>query len=176
MRCLKAQSLKVMCLKVLYFKMLCFNVRCVFFLLLFFPAHFVAADFIVDNPLKFGEIAIRSNAIVSTVSISRTGSQISTGHIFVIHPGEPGVFTLVDFPPFAVVNLSVDLPAFSNMSYPNTAQFEISAVDIPSSVNLGGTGSAQFKMGGTLRTSGNPANNYHSGADYLLFLNLNIDY
>jgi len=148
--------------------------RLIFLLLVISPP--LIADFAVDSPLNFGEIAVRSNDIVSTVSITRNSTQQSTNHIFVLTPGSPGVFTLTDLPPFTVANLSVDLPAVSAMGYPDTAQFEITAVDIPTSVNLGPSGSAQFKMGGTLSTSGNPATNYYSGAAYLIFINLNIDY
>ena len=136
----------------------------------------VVAEFSIDNPLSFGEIAIVSNASVSTVSISRNGAALSTNRIYIIRPGSPGVFTLSNFPPFTVATLSIDLPAYSAMSYPNTAQFTMTAVDMPSSINMNAAGSAQFKMGGTLSTSGNPTKNYYSGADYVLYLNLNIIY
>tara|TARA_R100000656_G_C3933021_1_gene125229 strand:+ start:199 stop:660 length:462 start_codon:yes stop_codon:yes gene_type:complete len=145
-----------------------------FFLL--FASTTSVADFTVDNPLNFGEIAIRSNTSVSTVSIYRNGSYQSTNHIFILKPGSPGVYTLSNFAPYTTVNLSVDLPATSSMSYPQTAQFSLTSVDIPSSINMGATGSAQFKLGGTLSTSGSPANNYFSGADYIIYLNINIDY
>lgn len=136
----------------------------------------VAADFTIDNPLSFGEIAVTSNASVSTVSISRSGSALSTNKIYIIRPGSPGVFTLSNYPPYTIANLTVDLPAYSAMMYPNTAQFTMTAVDIPSSVNMNAAGSAQFKMGGTLSTSGDPSKNYYSGADYVIYLNLNIIY
>jgi hypothetical protein len=136
----------------------------------------VAAEFTIDNPLSFGEIAVTSNASVSTVSISRSGSALSTNKIYIIRPGSPGVFTLSNFPPYTIANLSVDLPAYSAMMYPNTAQFTMTAVDIPSSVNMNAAGNAQFKMGGTLSTSGDPTKNYYSGADYVIYLNLNIIY
>lgn len=134
------------------------------------------AELLIDTPLHFGEIAIRHNNSVSTVSINRNGNQISTNQIYIIKPGTAGAYTLTGLPPYAVVNLSVDLPAFSQAMYPNTAQFEISAVDIPTSVRLDATGSAQFRMGGTLSTSGNSLNNYYSGANYTIYLNVNIDY
>ncbi len=134
------------------------------------------ADFNIDNPLNFGEIAIRNNTVVSSLVLSRNGAEQSTNQIFIIHQGTPGVFTLSGFSPYTTVNLSVDLPAYSSMAYPNTAQFKITAVDLPSSLNLGPTGSGQFSMGATLTTSGNPAENYYSGADYIIFLNLNINY
>lgn len=137
---------------------------------------FVRAEFSIDTPLNFGEIVIRSNSVVSSVSISRNGNQHSTNHILILKPGTPGVFSLTGFPPYTVVNLSVDLPAYSNMLYPQTAQFELTAVDMPETLNLGATGGAQFRIGGTLSTSGNPLQNYYSGADYVIYLNLNIDY
>lgn len=134
------------------------------------------ADLIIDSPLNFGEIVVRSNASVSTLTVNRNGSSQSTNHILIIRAGSPGVFTLSGLPPYTQVGLSVDVPASSAMNYPQTAQFTITNVDLPSSINLGPSGSAQFKMGATLTTSGNPANQYYSGADYLIFLNLNIDY
>jgi hypothetical protein len=143
---------------------------------LLFLAMPAAADFIIDSPLNFGEIAIRSNASVSTLTVYRNGASQSTNHIFIIKQGSPGVFTLNGLPPYTTVNLSVDLPAISATPYPDTAQFSLTAVDIPASINMGATGSAQFKLGGTLSTSGNPANNYYSGAVYTVYLNINIDY
>ncbi len=143
---------------------------------LIFASASAAADFIIDRPLDFGEIAVRSNTLVSTVSVYRNGSTQSTNHIFIIKPGSPGAFTLTDFPPYTTVNLSVDLPATSSMAYPQTAQFSLTSVDIPSAINLGANGRGQFTLGGTLSTSGNPANNYYSGASYTIYLNINLDY
>lgn len=136
----------------------------------------LAADFNIDTPLSFGEIVVRSNNSVSTVTVQRNGAFQSTNHILIIKPGSPSVITLNGLPPYTNINLSVDLPASSAMNFPQTAQFTVTAVDIPSSVNLGPTGSTQFKMGATLSTSGNPANQYYSGAEYLIFLNVNLDY
>lgn len=134
------------------------------------------AELTVDSPLDFGDIAIRGNNSVSSLIIGRNGSTVSTGDIYIIQPGSPGVYTLSNLPPYSTVQLTVDLPAYSAMPYPNTAQFVVTAVDIPSSLNLDPSGSGQFKLGATLNTSGNPAQNYYSGADYLIYLNINIDY
>ena len=79
-------------------------------------------------------------------------------------------------PTFTTINLSVDLPAYSAMAYPGSAQFVINAVDIPSSINTGSSGLVQFRVGATLSTSGNPAENYYSGADYNIYLNLQLVY
>lgn len=143
---------------------------------LLFLALPVSAELLIDTPLSFGEISIRGNDSVSTVSITRNGIQKSTNQIYVLKAGSPGVFTISGLPAYTTVHLSVDLPAASVMMYPGTAQFEMTAVDMPSSVNLGPTGSTQFKIGGTLQTSGNPAENYYSGATYTIYLNLNLDY
>ncbi len=134
------------------------------------------AEFDTDSPLSFGEIAIRHNNSVSTTTITRNGMQTSTNQIYIIRPGTPGIYTLSGLPPYTTVNLSIDLPAYSAMSYPGTAQFQINAVDIPSSINMGNAGTAQFRLGATLSTSGNPAENYYSGADYSVYLNLNLVY
>ncbi|GAB2915779.1 DUF4402 domain-containing protein [Rheinheimera gaetbuli] len=136
----------------------------------------VSADLNIDSPLSFGEIAILNNNTVSTTTITRQGAQISTNQIYIIRSGTPGVYTLSGLPLFTNVSLSVDLPAYSAMPYPGTAQFQINAVDIPNTLNTGNTGTAQFRMGATLSTSGNPAQSYFSGADYTLFLNVNIVY
>jgi len=136
----------------------------------------LAADFSTDVPFSWGEIAIRNNNSVSTVSIARNGAQQSTNQIFILKPGTPGVYTLSSFPPYTLVHLSVDLPAYSAMMYPNTAQFAMTSVDMQSSINLGPTGSTQFKMGGTLSTSGDPSKNYYSGGIYVIYLNLNLVY
>lgn len=136
----------------------------------------LAAEFTTDVPLSFGEIAVRNNNSVSTLTIMRNGSQYSTNQILILKNGSPGVFSLSGFPPYTIIQFSMDLPAYSAMLYPNTAQFQMTAIDMQSSINLGPTGSGQFKMGGTLSTSGNPAQNYYSGASYTIYLNLNIDY
>ncbi|QBL09936.1 DUF4402 domain-containing protein [Rheinheimera sp. D18] len=134
------------------------------------------AAFLIDSPLSFGEIAIRNNNSVSSTTITRNGKQTSTNQIYVIKPGTPGVYTLNGMAAYTLVNLSVNLPAWSAMPYPSTAQFEISAVDIPSVVNVNSSGAVQFRIGATLRTSGNPVFNYVSNATYVVYLNLNLDY
>lgn len=140
------------------------------------PVQSWGADINIDIPLSFGDIAIRNNTTVSTVSIARSGTQLSTGQIYILKSGTPGTFTLSGLSPYINVNLSVDLPAVSAMPYPNTAQFSMTAIDIPAVINMGPTGTAQVKIGGTLSTSGNPAQQYYSGANYTIYLNLNLDY
>lgn len=134
------------------------------------------AELIVDSPLNFGELAVRSNAIVSSVRLERSGAQTSTHHIIIVKPGSPAVFTITNLPGYTTINLSADVPAVSRVAYPNAAQFSITDVDLPTSINTGPTGTVQFKMGGTLSTSGNPTQHYYDGAQYEIYINLNLDY
>lgn len=151
-------------------------IKYIFLLLTGFYCFSAWAEFNIDSPLSFGEIAIRHNNSVSTTTITRNGMQTSTNQIYIIRPGTPGVYTLNSMPTFTTINLSVDLPAYSAMAYPGSAQFVINAVDIPSSINTGSSGLVQFRVGATLSTSGNPAENYYSGADYNIYLNLQLVY
>lgn len=135
----------------------------------------LAAELHIDTPLSFGEIAIRNNNTVSTVSISRNGNQTSTSQIFIVKPGTPGVYTLSGMPPYTTINLSAQVPILSAATFPG-ARFSITAIDMPASVRTDATGSAQFRMGATLSTSGNPAEHYQSVASYLLFIDLDLAY
>jgi hypothetical protein len=134
------------------------------------------AEFIVESPLDFGDIAVRSNTSVSTVRLERSGAQTSTNDIIIVKPGSPAVFTLANMPGYTTINLTADIPAVSRVAYPNAAQFSITAIDLPSSINTGPTGTVQFKMGGTLSTSGDPSKHYYDGAQYEIYINLNLDY
>ncbi|HEY7885068.1 MAG TPA: DUF4402 domain-containing protein [Cellvibrionaceae bacterium] len=134
------------------------------------------ADLSIDSPLSFGEITVRNNNSVSSTTITRAGAQSSTGQILVIKPGTPGVYTLSGLPAYTNVNLSLDIPVSSSMSYADTAQFTITAIDLADTVRTDGNGTVQFRMGGTLSTSGNPAENYFSGAEYIIFMNIDMAY
>lgn len=134
-----------------------------------------AAELSIDSPLSFGEIAVRHNNGVSTTSITRLGAQSSTHQILIIRPGTPGVYTLSELPPYTTINLSAPVPVSSEATHPG-ARFSVSAIDIPASVRTDATGSVQFRMGATLSTSGNPAENYQSVADYLVFINIDLAY
>ncbi|WP_102795100.1 hypothetical protein [Bowmanella denitrificans] len=143
-------------------------------LLVFFSSG-LKADLLTDANFYFGRIAITNNSIVSTTTVPVNGNQTSTNHILVIEPGQPGVYTLTDLPPFANVSVSADVPAFSSSPLPGTEQFTITAVDIPSTLKADATGSVQFKMGGTIATSGT-GGSYVSPADYMIVININITY
>ena len=133
------------------------------------------AALLVDNDLSFGKIAISNNNVVSSVQVSRDGKSAATGKIYILEIGKPGVYTLTEFPPYALVSLSADVPAFSSSTIPGTQQFTISSVDMPDTINVGGDGSVQFKVGGVLQTSG-VGGTYLGPATYQIYLNIDITY
>lgn len=134
-----------------------------------------SADLSIDSPLSFGEISVRHNSGVSSTSVTRLGAQSSSHQIRVIRTGTPGIYTLSGLPPYTTINLAAPVPVLSEATYPG-ARFSIDAVDIPSSVRTDASGSVQFRVGATLSTSGDPAENYQSAADYLIFVNIDMTY
>lgn len=133
------------------------------------------AEITVAQPLSFGKIAVTSNATVSTTAIRRNGSQYSTNKILIIEQGVPAEVIFENFPPYQTIQLSSSLPVISGMGYPGTAQFHITALDIPVSVKMDNTGRAVLVFGATLATSGDGAP-YYSDAAYTLYIPLELTY
>lgn len=133
------------------------------------------ADLIIEQHFYFGKIAIPDNNSVSTVTIPVTGTPTSTSKILIIEPGHPGVYTLTEFSPYTTISLSADIPAYSNSPIPGTQQFIITALDIPTSIKTDSTGSVQFKIGGTLSTSG-LGGTYQGPASYSININIDLNF
>jgi hypothetical protein len=133
------------------------------------------AALLTDSAFSFGKIAITNNASVSTVQMSRSGRAAATGNIYILEIGQPGVYTLTELPPFAIVSMSADLPASSSSTIPGTQQFTISVLDIPDTLNVDASGTVQFKVGGVLQTSG-LGGTYVGPATYQILLNIDISY
>lgn len=148
------------------------------------PASFVFyADFAVGQSftftrevdLYFGELAITSNASVSSTTIRRNGTTSNTGTIFVIAVGNPGEYTISGATPFVALNLSIPLPVDSSATFPGTQQLRLSAVDMPSVVTPNTSGEVTFKIGGTLQTSGN-GGTYLNPATYPFIIPLDVTF
>ncbi|NVK54237.1 MAG: hypothetical protein HWE26_01370 [Alteromonadaceae bacterium] len=128
-----------------------------------------------DNAFSFGKIAVTNNSSVSSIQMSRSGRASATNNIYIIELGTPGVYSLTDMPPYTVINFSANVPAYSSSTIPGTQQFILRAVDMPSSVNTGQAGIAQFTIGGVLETSG-LGGTYISPASYNIDLAIDISY
>jgi hypothetical protein len=133
------------------------------------------ADFLIDRSFSFGKIAVTNNNTVSSVQMSRSGRVAATGHIYILEIGQPGVYTLTDLPPFSVVSVTTNLPAYSSSTIPGTQQFTISSLDISDTLNVNESGTVQFEMGGVLQTSG-AGGTYVGPAAYEILLNIDINY
>jgi len=125
--------------------------------------------------LHFGELAITSNASVSSTTIRRNGTTSNTGTIFVIANGTPGEYTISGATPFVALNLSITLPVDSSAAFSGTEQLRLSAVDMPSVVTPNSNGEVTFKIGGTLQTSGN-GGTYLNPATYPFIIPLDVTY
>lgn len=130
-----------------------------------------SAQIIVNPTLSFGTIAVRGNNSVSSSSMSRAGNQTATNLLWVIEPGQPAEVMLVDFPAYTTYSLSSLLPATSGMSFPGTAQFRITHLDMPAQVRTDANGDVSFVVGGTLETSGNGLP-YYSNSAYFIYLDI----
>tara|TARA_B100002049_G_scaffold225453_1_gene197530 strand:- start:250 stop:732 length:483 start_codon:yes stop_codon:yes gene_type:complete len=133
------------------------------------------AELLTDSQLSFGKIAVTDNSTVSSVQMSRSGRSSSTNNIYVLELGTPGAYTFTELPPYTMINLTADVPAYSSSTIPGTQQFILRSVDIPSSIKAGPAGMAQFTMGGVLETSG-VGGTYISPASYTVVLAINISY
>ncbi|MCV2885897.1 DUF4402 domain-containing protein [Aestuariibacter sp. AA17] len=133
------------------------------------------ADLVTEQAFSFGKISIIDNSVVSTVQLSSSGRASSTNNIYILELGTPGVYTLTDLPPFTVVTLSANLPAYSASTLPSTQQFAISSVDMPATIKADAAGSAQFRVGGVLETSG-LGGQYIGPATYQIMLPIEVTY
>lgn len=135
----------------------------------------VLADIQVNQQLNFGKIAITSNASVSTTTVRRNGSQLSTNKILVVQAGTPAILQLSNFPAYTTMNLSSNVPVSSAMGYGGTEQFTITALDMPSVVKTDITGQGTLIIGGTLATSG-LGGVYYNEAVYNIYLEIEFSY
>lgn len=129
----------------------------------------------VVEPLQFGKIAITSNSSVSTTTVRRNGSQLSTNKILIVQQGAPAILQLSNFPIYTTVNLSAITPVSSGMPYSGSEQFTLTALDMPASIQVNGLGEATLVVGGTLATSG-LGGIYYNDAVYHIYVDIEFSY
>jgi hypothetical protein len=143
-------------------------------LLTFFPIS-VKADIQVVQPLSFGKIAIASNASVSTTTVRRNGTQLSTNKIFVVEAGRPAIIQLTDFPIYTTMTLTANTPVTSSMAYGGSEQFTVTALEMASTIKTDNLGQTNFLIGGTLATSGG-GGSYFNDAPYDIYIDIEFSY
>jgi hypothetical protein len=133
------------------------------------------SNVLVVQPLNFGKIAITSNATVSTTTVRRNGSQLSTNKILIVQQGAPAILQLSNFPIYATLSLSATMPVSSGMPYSGSEQFTLTALDIPATIKVDGLGEATLLVGGTLATSG-LGGMYYNDAVYHIYVDIEFLY
>lgn len=133
------------------------------------------ANVSVVEPLHFGKIAITSNSSVSTTTVRRNGSQLSTNKILIVQQGAPAILQLSNFPIYTTITLSAITPVSSGMPYSGSEQFTLTALDMPATIQVDGLGEATLLIGGTLATSG-LGGMYYNDAVYHIYVDIEFSY
>ncbi|MBU0912293.1 MAG: DUF4402 domain-containing protein [Gammaproteobacteria bacterium] len=122
----------------------------------------------------FGDIAVTSTAVVSTVTVPLSGPSWSDGAIHIIKPGQAGLYRLTEFVPFRYINITPMMPQVSD---PITTSdgFELVSVDMPSQLSTDSNGTAMLPIGGVLRTRTTTGEGYFN-TTYHIYLTITIEY
>lgn len=121
------------------------------------PAGFLpaAAQTVVElDPLSFGTFVVPSNAAVSTLTVPLNGSVSTTGSIIALTQGVAGRYRVGGLPGNAIVDIDITAAPLFGPALPPSQYFQITAFDHPPTVTTNASGTATFRLGATLSTSG----------------------
>lgn len=118
------------------------------------PVPAVAQTLQEMDPLAFGTFVVPSNAAVSTLTVPLTGSVSTTGSIIALTQGMPGRYRVGGLPGNAIVEIDVTANPLFAAAVPPSQFFLITAFDHPLTVITNAAGTATFRLGATLSTSG----------------------
>jgi hypothetical protein len=150
-------------------------VKLYLFTLVFFCPIAAKANIDIVQQLSFGKLAIVSNASVSTTTMRRNGTQLSTNKILIVEQGRPALIQLTDFPIYTTMTLTANTPVTSSMAYGGAEQFTVTALEMASTIKTDNLGQANFLVGGTLATSGN-GGSYFNNATYDIYIDIELSY
>ena len=122
----------------------------------------------------FGDIAITSSAVTSTITVPLSGPSWSDGAIHIIKPGQAGLYRLTEFVPFRYINITPMMPQISDPIVTSDG-FELISVDMPSQLSTDSNGTAMLPIGGVLRTRNVTGQGYYNST-YHIYLTISIDY
>lgn len=106
------------------------------------------------EPLAFGTFVVPSNAAVSTLTVPLNGSVSTTGSIIALTQGRPGRYRVGGLPGNVIVDIDVTAAPLFGAALPASQFFQITAFDHPPTVITNAGGTATFRLGATLSTSG----------------------
>lgn len=118
------------------------------------PAPAAAQTVQEEEPLAFGTFVVPSNAAVSTLTVPLSGSISTTGSIIALTQGTPGRYRVGGLPGSAIVDIDVTAAPLFGASVPLSQFFQIAAFDHPPTIITNAAGTATFRLGATLSTSG----------------------
>lgn len=137
----------------------------------------VSAGVIIENKLSFGTVVVTDNSTISNVTVNLSdGKTLSTNKMLILVPGQLAEFTLINFTPYSLLNISANILSSETSSDTGSlSQFSLTNLTIESTVTVDNSGMATLFMGGTLSTSGNGTNSYIS-TNYHSTYNIVISY
>lgn len=106
------------------------------------------------DALAFGTFVVPSNAAVSTLTVPLNGSVSTTGSIIALTQGTPGRYRVGGLPGNAIVDIDVNAAPLFATGVPPSQFFLITAFDHPPTIITNAAGTATFRLGATLSTSG----------------------
>lgn len=114
------------------------------------------ADASLVRSINFGTIIVLDNDTVQTVAVDRFGSLSYSSGIRPVALGDAGLIEITGYQPGTnfVVTTSI-IQSGSSSEELSSEQFELFLIDAPSNITVAGTGIAEIRFGGSIRTSGN---------------------
>lgn len=134
------------------------------------------APFIIaEQGLSFGTLAIGNRRAISSISIDANGRMSTTNNAYVIKPGQPAKFTLMNYLPYRTLYITTFISrAQTTTGTAMSNQFTLKEITSPVKVVTDSTGSASFYVGGRLETSGDASKTYYDTlyqAKYVITVN-----
>lgn len=124
--------------------------------------------------LHFGELAVTSTNVVSSVTVPIAGPSWSDGAIHILKPGQSGLFRVTGLTPYRFVRLTPLMPQLADPVMTSDG-FELTSVDMPSVLNTDANGTITFPIGGVIRTQTITGEGYFN-TEYHIYLTISIDY
>lgn len=150
-----------------------FTAMCV---ILFIQNSAIAQTFEETSPLDLGRVAVIKNDTQGTLTVDRFDNISHSNHFRVIIPGLAGVYTLSHAGPRTGIFFTANMRT-STLNPSNSAveSFVIDSLDYDNYQVTDATGQLLFKLGATIKTSGN-GNLIFSEAQYNALVDVTFNY
>lgn len=135
-----------------------------------------AQEVVEVSPLYFGTMVILDNSSAGTIEVDELGNTTVSTNFAVVDPPTYGEYQLVGFASNATLFVTTGIvQAQTTTDTHSDEQFTLTAVNVVNSINVDSDGNADFRVGGTLQTSGSGSLNY-GDQTYTCRLIITVDY